>query len=207
MGPLCELGVLRDGLVALLLATAIGDLVAEAGAHAELLGDVLDGEEGAGDLAEAGVVVEDRGHAVTKRVEDRGVGGGTGTVQREVVVDLPPLLLEVLEEVGGIAALDGEAAGETGVDVRVAVDEARHDDATVGVNVLVARVSGLELLLVADGGDGVSADGNRAALEVGVLGVASNDTTIADDQHSAPSNGQAGFVTCDSLMEARPDSG
>ena len=68
----------------------------------------------------------------------------------------------------------------------VAVHETRHDDAAIGVDVLVAGVGGLELGLVADGNDGVAVDGNRAVLEVGLLGVSGDDATIADNKHGAP---------------------
>ena len=56
----------------------------------------------------------------------------------------------------------------------------------MGVDVLVAGVGGLELGLVADGNDGVAVDGNRAVLEVGLLGVSGDDATIADNKHGAP---------------------
>ena len=110
-GPLGKFGVLGNGLVAFFLAAAIGDLVAQARTHAQLLSCVLNGKEATRDLTEARMVIEDRGDAVADGVQDRGIGAGLGAVERQVVVDLPPLLLKILQEVGGVAALDGKAAG------------------------------------------------------------------------------------------------
>ena len=129
------------------------------------------------------MVVEDAGHTVADGVEDRGIGAGAGAVEGEVTVDVPPLLLEVLEEVVGVAALDGQAAGEAGVDVRVAVDQARHDDAAVGVDVVGAGVGSLEGRLVAHLDDGVPVDEDGPLLEVGVGGVAGDDPSVTDKQH------------------------
>ena len=103
--------VVINGLVAFFLAAAIGDLVAQARTHAQLLSCVLNGKEATRDLTEARMVIEDRGDAVADGVQDRGIGAGLGAVARQVVVDLPPLLLKILQEVGGVAALDGKAAG------------------------------------------------------------------------------------------------
>ena len=107
-GPLGKLGVLGNGLVAFFLAAAIRDLVAQARTHAQLLSCVLNGEEASRDLAEARMVIEDRGDAIADGVKNRGVGAGLGAVERQVVIDLPPLLLKILQEVGGVAALNGK---------------------------------------------------------------------------------------------------
>jgi len=55
LAPGDEVGILLDGLQALLLAVAVGDLVAQAGADAELLCRLRDLEQTAGDLAVGGV--------------------------------------------------------------------------------------------------------------------------------------------------------
>ena len=131
-------------------------------------------------------MVEDGGHAVSQAVEDRGVGARAVPVKREVAVNLPPLLLEVLQEVVGVAALDGKPAGKSGVDVGVAVHEARHDDAAVGVHVLGSRVRSLELGLVAHGADAVAVDGHGATLQVGRLVVSGDDASVPNNEHDAP---------------------
>ena len=184
--PPRELSVLGNRLVALLLAATVGGLVAQARADARLLADVLDREEGAGNLAEARVVVKDRGHAVAQAVEHGGVGARACAVEREVVVDLPPLLLEVLEEVGGVAALDGEAAGKARVDVGVAVHEARHDDAAVSVNVVGIGVGGAQGALVAHRRNLVAVDQNGTMLEVGACRVARDDASVSHENHVSP---------------------
>ena len=98
--PPGEVGVLPDGLAALLRAVPLADLIAEVGPDAQLLTHVLDGEKGAGDFAEGGVVVEDGGHAVPDGVQHRGVGAGPGAVQGQMPVDVPPLAVQHLQKVG-----------------------------------------------------------------------------------------------------------
>ena len=173
-GPAGEVRVLLDGLLQLLLAVAVRDLVAQARAHAHLLRDVLDGEERPGNLAEACVVVEDGGDAVAERLHHGDVRAGARAVEREVAVDVPPLLLEVLEEVGGVAALDGKAARQARVDVGVAVDEARHDEPAAGVEAGGLGVCAAKLFSPADRDDLGAVDRDGAVLDVGVC-VAARD--------------------------------
>ena len=181
--PLGKLGVLGNGLIALFLTTAVGDLVAQARTHTQLLSGVLNGKEAARNLAEARVVIEDRGDAVTDGIQDRGIGAGLGAVERQVVVDLPPLLLKILQEVGGVAALDGKAAGQTRVDMGMAVDESGHDEVALSVDVLGIRVLGLELALGAHFDDRISVNGDRTVGNERGLSVAGKDGTVCDQKH------------------------
>ena len=71
-----EVGIFLDGLQALLLAVAVGDLIAQAGAQAETLALLGDGVQRAGDLAVAGVVVEDGGDALLDGVDVERGGAG-----------------------------------------------------------------------------------------------------------------------------------
>ena len=171
-GPLGKFGVFGNGLVAFFLAAAIGDLVAQARTHAQLLSCILNGKEATRNLAEARMVIENRGDAIADGIQDRGIGAGLGAVERQVVVDLPPLLLKILQEVGGVAALDGKAAGQTRVDVGVAVDESGHDEVALGVDVLGIRVLGLELALGAHFDDCISVNGDRTVWNERSLSVA-----------------------------------
>ena len=182
-GPLGKFGVLGNGLVAFFLAAAIGDLVAQARTHAQLLSCVLNCKEATRDLAETRMVIEDRGDAIADGVQNRGIGAGLGAVERQVVVDLPPLLLKILQEVGGVAALNGKAAGQTRVDVGVAVDESGHDEVALGVDVLGIRVLGLELALGAHFDDRISVNGDRTVWNERGLSVASKDGTVSDQKH------------------------
>ena len=198
LDPLGEVGVLLDGLVALLHAVALGDLVAEVGAHAQLLAHVLDGEEGAGDLTEGGVVVEDGGHAVPDAVQDGGVGAGLGAVQGQVAVDVPPLAVQNLKEVGGVEAVDGKAAGQTGIDVGVDVDETGHDDAALGVHKFCVGILGLQLGITADLLDDFAVDDDSAVLQIGEGGIAGDELTISNEQHGGcpPSFYGLAYVRC-----------
>ena len=178
--PAGKVGVLLNGLIELLLAVTVRDLIAQAGTHAHLLRHVLDGKEGAGDLAEACVVIEDGGHAIAERLHHGHVRAGTRAIEREVTVDVPPLLLEVLEEVGGVAALDGKAARQTGVDVGVAVDKTGHDKAAVGIDELCRGVGGIHLGTRANCHDLVVVDDNGTVLDEGHLGVPGYDPTVSN---------------------------
>ena len=75
-----EVGVLLNGLQTLLLAVTVGDLIAEAGADAELLGALGDLEEGAGDLGIGGVVVKNGGDALLDAVDVESIGAGAAAL-------------------------------------------------------------------------------------------------------------------------------
>ena len=140
-----EVLVLLNGLEGLFLAVPVADLVTQAGPHAVLLRHLSDLHQGAGDLAEAGVVVEDGGDALLDGVDHQGLGAGPRGLQVQVPVDVPPLAVQHLVEAGGVIPIDGEAPGQGGVDVGVGVDETRHDDAAPGVHELRLGVSGLQV--------------------------------------------------------------
>ena len=184
LGPLGEVGVLLDGLIALLLAVTLGHLVAEVGAHTQFLAHVLDGKEGAGDLAEGSVVVEDGGHAVPDAVQDGGVGAGAGTVQGQVAVNVPPLAVQHLKEVGGIEAVDGQAPGQAGVNMGMDVDKAGHDDAALGVHELGVGVLGLHVGQGADLLNHLAVQNDGAVFQIRELLAPGDESAITDQQHS-----------------------
>ena len=136
LAPLGEIGVLLNGLGALVHAVPLGHLVTQVGPNAHFSAHILDGEQGAGDFAEGGVMVEDGGDAVPDAVQHRGVGAGPGAVQGQVAVDIPPLAVQHLEKVGGVKPVDGQTPGQAAVDMGVDVDQARHDHAALGVHKL-----------------------------------------------------------------------
>ena len=184
LGPLGEVSVLLNGLITLLLAVALGHLVAQVGAHAQLLAHVLDGEEGAGDLAEGGVVIEDGGHAVPDAVQHGGVSAGAGAIQGQVTVDVPPLAVQHLKEVGGIEAVNGQATGQSGIDVGVDVDETGHDDAALGVHKLGIGVLGLHVSQGTDLLDHLAVQNDGAVLQIRELLAPGNQSAITDQQHN-----------------------
>ena len=183
LGPAGEVGVLPDGLAALLLAVPLADLVAQVGPDAQLPAHVLDGEQGAGDLAEGGVVVEDGGDAVPDAVQHGGVGAGPGAVQGQVPVNVPPLAVQHLKEVGGVEAVDGQTPGQAGVDVGVDVDQARHDHAPLGVHKLRAGVFGFQLGQGAHLPDRLAVQQHRPVLQIGERLIPGDDLSVADQQH------------------------
>ena len=184
-GPAGELGVLRDGLPALFLAVPLAHLVAQAGADAQLFAHVLDGEQAAGNLGKAGVMVKNGGHAVPDAVQHGGVGGRPGAVQRQMAVDVPPGALQHLQKVGGVVACDGKTPGQPGIDVGVRVDETRHDDAALRVHHLGVGVAGLQCGGLAHRGDGGAVNRHCAVLKVGLGGVAGDQASVRYQKHNS----------------------
>ena len=124
-------------------------------------------------------MVEDGGDALLDGVDHQGLGAGAGGLQIQVPVDVPPLAVQHLVEVGGVVAVDGEAPGQGGVDVGMGVDEARHDDAALGVHEFRLGVFGLEVGGGADFHD-FAAVRDHAAVGVvaGAVGVSGNDFAV-----------------------------
>ena len=139
-----EVGVLLDGLQALLLAVTVGHLIAQAGAQAQTLALLGDGVQRAGDLAVAGVMVEHGGDALLDGVHVQRGGAGAGAVHHQVAVDGPPCAVQHLIEIGRVVAHDAQAAGQSGIDVGVGVDESGHDDAALGIDDLRLGVLGTQ---------------------------------------------------------------
>ena len=181
-----EVGILAYALVALALAVALRDLIAEAGAYAEALCLLGDGKEAAGDLAIACVVVEDGRHAVAQRFHDGDDGAGVCSLHVKVAVDVPPHSVQHLIEGVGIVATDGQTASQPRVDVGVRVDETGHDDAAVGVEILRLRVQGAKLRRAAEGAyrSAVAEDG--AVGQIGHGRVAGENFSVSDDEHITP---------------------
>ena len=65
----------------------------------------------------------------------------------------------------------------------VAVDESRHDEVALGVDVLGIRVLGLELALGTYFDDRISVNGDRTVWNERSLSVASKDGTVSDQKH------------------------
>ena len=135
-------GVFLDGLEALLLAVPVADLVAQAGADAELLGALTDLKQRAGDLGIGGVVIEDGSDTLLDAVDIQSVGAGPAALQGQLPVHGPPGAVQHLVEIGGVVAHNAQAPGQGGVDMGVGVDESRHDDAAPGINDLGVRIFG-----------------------------------------------------------------
>ena len=178
--PLREVDVLLDGLVELLLAVALRCLIAEAGTDAELLAHILDCKEGARNLGEACMMVEDRRDTVLQALQDGSLGRGLRLLHIELAVNRPPLLLEVLEEVRRIAALDCKAAGKPRIDMGMAVHKARHDEATMGIDEFCLGVRCSELCSRADSGDCLPVDQHSAIFEIRKFGRAGDKAPISN---------------------------
>ena len=176
-----EVGVLLNGLEALLLAVPVGDLIAQAGAQAQTLAFLGNGVQGAGDLTVRSVVVKDGGDALLDGVHVEGGGAGAGTVHHQVAVDGPPGPVQHLVEIGGIVAHNRQAPGQSGVDVGVGVDEGGHDDAALGVDDLRICVLGPQGIFLAYLQDLAALVGHSAVLIVPLaVGVTGDESAVGD---------------------------
>ena len=189
-----EVGVFLDGLQALLLAVPVGDLIAQAGADAELLGGLGNGVQGAGDLGIGGVVIEDGGNALLDAVHIQGVGAGAGAGQGQLAVDGPPGAVQDLVEIGGIVAHDGQAPCQGGVDMGVGIDEGGHDDAALGVDEVGLGVFGPQDVLLAYLGDDGSLIGHGPVLIIALAALVPGDESSVDDQIHVCSSLQIVFL-------------
>ena len=178
-----EIGVFLDGLDGLFLAVAVGDLIAQAGADAELLRGFRDPEQAAGDLAEGGVMVENRRDALLDAVDVQRVGGGLRALEGQAAIDGPPRSVEHLVEIGGVVALDGKAAGKGGIDVGVGVDEGGHDDAALCINELGFGVFCPQRCGRADLLDLRAVDHDAAVGQVGKRLRAGDELTVGENVH------------------------
>ena len=179
-----EVGVLLDGLKALLLAVAVADLVAQTGAQTQTAALLADGEQGAGDLAVAGVVVKNGGDALLDAVNIQRRGGGAGAVHHQVAVDGPPRTVQHLVEVGGVVAHDAQAPGQCRVDVGVGVDKRGHDDAALGVDDVGVGVLGPQRGLLAHLYDLRALKGHRTVLIIALpVCIAGNEPSVCYQIH------------------------
>ena len=178
--PAGEFGVFADALLALFCPVPLGDLVAQTGPQAQLPGHVPYGEQAAGNFAERGVVVEDRGDAVPDALQYRGIGAGPGHVQGQVAVDVPPCALQYLQEICGVVARDREPPGQPRIDVGVGVNQPGHDDAAVGVDAFGIRIARRQRFAFTHFEDGIALDDHRPVGEVGFARVAGQHPPVCD---------------------------
>ena len=106
LAPCEEVGVLLDALKTLFLPIALRNLIAEAGAHAELLCDILDRKQRTWNFTKRCMVIEDRRHTVPDALEDRHIGACPCQIKIQFPVDRPPHAVEDLIKVRRIVALD-----------------------------------------------------------------------------------------------------
>ena len=128
--------VFQYALACLFRTVAVGNLIAQAGAHAQggrCLGDLV---QAALDLAKRSVMIENSGHARTDALDEGHVRRHAGHGTHQMTVNIPPGTLEHAREIGRAVARDGQTACESRIDMMVRVDEAGQDDAALGVDAL-----------------------------------------------------------------------
>ena len=127
-----EGGVLLEPRFGHVLAVAVGDLVAEAGAEPRLLHGLRDPPERAADRARARVVVDEGRRPLPDGVHQDHLRAHLDVVEGELPVEAPQEVLEDLLEVGARRGLP-EAAHERRVEVHVGVHEPGEDELPPGV--------------------------------------------------------------------------
>ena len=138
--PFCEICVLLDALQGLLLAVSLGDFIAEARSHSELLSDVLDCKERSRYLAEACVMVEYGRYTVSDAVQYGRICAGLCSVDSQMTVDGPPCAVEDLKEVCRVVSDDRKSSCKSGVNMCMSVDQTRHDYAALSVDEFGVRI-------------------------------------------------------------------
>ena len=86
------------------------------------------------------MMVKDRCHAVTDAVENRSVGAGSRTIQRQVAVNVPPCSVQDFKEVRGIVAIDRQSSRQSGIDMSMSIDESGQDQLAVSIHEFRIRV-------------------------------------------------------------------
>ena len=114
-----------------------------------------------------------------------------------MAVDGPPLLVQYLQEVGGVVAADGQAAREGGVDMVVRVDEARHDHAAPRVHEGRVGVFGAQRLRAAHFGNQVALNGNAAIFQEGAVYVTGDKASVSQQIHV---HSPFRSVVCDGML-------
>ena len=126
-------------------------------------------------------MVKDGGDALLDGIHVEGGGAGAGAVHHQVAVDGPPGSVQHLIEIGGVVAHNGQAPGQSGVDVGVGVDEGGHDDAALGVDDLRIRVLGPQGAFLAYLYDLAALVGHSTVLIVPLaVGVTGDESAVGD---------------------------
>ena len=79
-------------------------------------------------------MIEDRGHTVADAGDHAHHRTPVDVVERESLVEPPPQPLQNLRKVAGRVVFQRHTAGESAVEMRVRVDEARHDHAAARID-------------------------------------------------------------------------
>ena len=132
-------------------------------------------------------MIEDGRHAVPDALENGRVRGSPCPVQGKLPVDRPPLTVEDLVEVCGIEAFDGKSSRQPGIYMRVSVDESRHDQAAVGIDLFGSGILLLQGLSVADIQDLFAVYDNGAVFKERILRVPCDHPSVPDYKHNPAS--------------------
>ena len=133
-------------------------------------------------------MVKDGGNPLLDAVQIQRVGAGPGARKGQMAVNIPPLAVQDLVEIGRAEAVDTQPPGQGGVDVGMGVHQARHDDAALGVDKLCVRVLGLQLRGGAHRHDLRALDGYAAVREIGDRAVPGDQPSVCQNIHRVSSS-------------------
>ena len=173
--------IFQDGLPGFILAVAVRNFITEARADAQFLCGLADGKEAVLDFTKAGMVVEDRRHAVLDTFNIRFHGAQVGQVIGQVAVDVPPQSVEDVQEALRRIAVDIQAPGHGTVNVFMSIDESRHDDAAFGIDEVRIGESPAYFGGLADAADLHPVHGYGAIGNILILGITRDNVSISDD--------------------------
>ena len=90
--------VLQHSRPGLVLPVPVGNLIAQAGTHPELLRRVLDGEQAVVNLPKAGVMVKYRGHSILYRIQKSNPGALPCLLIGQMPVNGPPHAIQDIQK-------------------------------------------------------------------------------------------------------------
>ena len=178
--------VLADGGIAFFLPVPLADLIAEHCADAKLFGNFFDCEQAPFNFAVACVVVEHRRTPGFNGIDVGGIGASARVLQSQIAVEPPPHAVEHFIKVCGVVPFHGKAAGESTVNVRVRVDEGRHDDAALCIHELRVRILCTQRGGFAGFNDFCSGNGYAAVFDVRVGAVSRDEPSVCNENHGEP---------------------
>ena len=126
------------------------------------------------------MVIEDRCHPVPNAVQNGCIRTGPGAVQGKMTVDRPPGSVQHLKEIGRIIADDREASGQTGIDMRMRIDQSGHDHSALRINKLRIRICPLKRIPFPDRQDLRTLRDDGAVPQIRIFRISCDHLSVTD---------------------------
>jgi len=186
-----EAFVLLQAFLGLAVAITIRHLIAEDATYTGLDESLGNHREGTRTGIGAGMMINQGGRSVGDGIQQAGKGAIFNVLWPEGAIQAPPETLENLYEVGRGRILEGHAAGEGTIGMRVGADEARHDEASTGVQVFSGGVRRAQGSGGTNGSNNPLLHEDRSIVNDGLYLIKGDDYTMTNQQvptvrHRAP---------------------